>query len=276
MQFFALCEGRLIRAEQARKGSDYVCPECRATLRLRDGGQRTPHFFHIESSPFCEQHTKSMEHIQTQLHIIDSLPRGEATMEQGFHSIGRIADVAWMNQRIVFEVQCSYIKPLEALARNKDYASIGFRVIWILHDKRYNKKIAPVAEILLREQGAYFTNIDADRRGIIYDQFEIFDLQRRIHKERPIPLNLRYPLLKHPRKSKIELPLTLDKRLEKWPLLFAGDLASQCISSRPPRSSITQLIRIEDRYTKRPPPLRPLRKLRQLYSLFFYYLLRTL
>lgn len=173
MQLFAKDqEGNFVAAGQAARQCDYVCGECGGVVRVRQGRQRRVHFFHLQHNRLCRQSGKSETHWQVQYHLLHRLPLGEAHLEYRFAAINRIADLYWEPQRLVFEVQCSPMDPEEMIARNRDYASVGLRVIWILHDSLYNKeKMSPI-ESALQHHPHYYTSINAQGKGIIYDQVE--------------------------------------------------------------------------------------------------------
>ncbi len=198
MQLFGLnCEGKIIVAANACLGVNYFCPECQGILRARKGPQKRAHFFHLTSPSNCFLKGKSLRHLQTQLFIQDILP--DTFLEHCFPSINRIADVAHHQNKIIFEVQCSPISLDEVISRNRDYGSLGYQVIWILHDIRYNRRRMSAAEAYLRRNGgAYFTNMDEIGRGWVYDQSERCSYYRRIIKGKPFPANLLAPLTQKP------------------------------------------------------------------------------
>lgn len=231
MQLYAFdLEGNLINAQQALRQTDYQCLECQQVVRLRGGPQRQRHFYHIEPTPFCRQHQKGAVHLQLQSYFYQALPAGDCQLEHSFPSIGRIADVVWFSQKIVFEIQCSPISAEEVLGRNRDYQQIGWQVVWILHDQRYNQIRLSAAELALRALPHYFTNMDRTGMGIIYDQFDICDKGLRLARLHPLPIDVqemkRGDLLK-----RLSFPLTLmQHRLSSWRLSFAGDLLSSFAS----------------------------------------------
>lgn len=228
MQFYALDkEKKLVYASHAAKQKNYLCLECQSIVRLRSGPHRQSHFYHLTSDQACRQSAKSMAHIQTQLFLISLLPKEEAELEKQFPNINRIADVVWIPQKLVFEVQCSPITSAEVLARNNDYTSQGYQVIWILHDKRYNQWRLSAAEQALRSFPYYYTNMDADGNGIIYDQFDIFDKGFRKYILPPLTIAPQLPRRNH------ELPKGYKKThskaiLERFhlPVGFSGDLVN--------------------------------------------------
>lgn len=224
MHLFALdSNGSILPARLSEKGHDYRCLECNAKVRLRQGLHRQPHFFHLETERQCSQNGKSMVHLQIQLHCEKLLPIGECQLESPLPSIGRIADVLWKNEKIVFEIQCSPITAEEILARTKNYASIGYQTVWILHDLRYNKRRLSAAELILQRIPHYYTNINSQGKGVIYDQFELFDRGLRQLKDRPLPIHIQSPIRPYSPRSNPSLSL-LSTRLNHWSLHFKGDL----------------------------------------------------
>ena len=143
------------------------------------------HFYHLETSPQCRQEGKSFEHLFIQQHI-QNICGNMSSMEVSFPEIQRIGDVAWFPKKLIFEVQCSPISPLEVESRCKDYAKIGWRVIWILHDKRYHKRKVSSAELYLSSQTHYFASILDDQEVIIYDSFDPIKDGRRLQRKKPL------------------------------------------------------------------------------------------
>lgn len=192
MQLYALEKQVLIHASEAVKRRDYRCPECLGRLRVRSGENLTPHFYHIKRADGCHLQNKTAEHLQTQLFIQASLPGQNVVLEKEFPEIGRIADVVWEDEKIVFEVQKSPISLKEVKERNDNYAQVGYYTVWILHDQTFNKhKVKNAEEHLRMHHLAYFTNISASGFGIIYDQKEQIHLLKRMWKSKPFSLCLR-------------------------------------------------------------------------------------
>lgn len=187
MQLYAIdLSGELVFSRHAKKKYNYYCMECRGILRLREGERRQHHFYHISLSKSCRQNGKSAAHLQVQLNLQNALPQGEAFLEYRFPEVNRIADVVWLPKKLIFEVQCSPLTKEEAQARNSDYKSCGYQVIWILHDKRYNQwRVSSVERwfklgLEIEALPYYFTNIDEKGKGFIYDQWEY--VQRGVRK----------------------------------------------------------------------------------------------
>jgi competence protein CoiA len=221
MQLFALDEqGQLLSASGANRGVDYLCLECQGVVRRRSGPHRQPHFYHLAPVTACHLSGKGMAHLQIQCYLSQLLPLGEAFVEHRFPQIGRIADVAWVSRGLIFEIQCSPISSEEIAARNRDYGSLGYQVIWILHDSQFNRRRLSAAEMELEGGIHYFSNMDAEGRGIIYDQFDVKQEGRRVKKLTPLPVDLSQP-------KSISKPVLR----ATWPLHFAGDLIDMSDSS---------------------------------------------
>jgi competence protein CoiA len=163
--------GELVFSHQARKQLDYVCLECGATVRLRGGIHRQKHFYHVKPPEHCRQNGKSMEHLMAQ-HYLKGLFGDECSLEHPFPAIARIADCAWHTKKIIFEIQCSFISQAEVFQRNADYASVGYQVVWLLDDRRYNQRLASAAELWLQGHPHYFVHFSENGPPVIYDQLD--------------------------------------------------------------------------------------------------------
>ena len=215
MQLFALDQnGNHVLVEHARRHVDYHCPECSGQLRLREGSVRRAHFYHKHPVEDCRQNNKSIEHLQVQWRLFDLIP---CSLEWRFPEINRIADVVWESEKLIFEVQCSPISAEEVHARHRDYENLGYRVIWILHDRRYNRrKVYPV-----EHAPHYYTNIDEEGKGMIYDQFDLVQGNSRKTTFAPLVVDLTQPV---PFPNHHPLKLVMD-RSKVYPCAFQGDLA---------------------------------------------------
>lgn len=229
MHLYAL-EGTVpLPASKATKGKDYRCPECHSIVHLRSGPSRQSHFYHLTAPRKCRQHQKSEEHLQLQAKFLDLIGE-EAQMECPFPSIQRIADIAWPTQKIIFEIQCSPISLQEAKARTHDYESAGFNLIWILHDKQFNRGHLSASENYLRSTPCYYSNINKIGQGIIYDQFDFILGSRRLFKGPQLPVSpakiSRLPSIAPP---DIVLPKAVLMRLASWKYCAAGDLLDRIL-----------------------------------------------
>lgn len=158
-------DGQLFSAWEAQKKIDYVCLECGGKVRLRGGNRRHLHFYHTNATRDCRQNGKSLVHLQIQKRLLEDLGSGSCYLERHFPEIRRIADVCWEEEKVIFEVQCSSIDQAEIEARNHDYASLGYTVVWVFHQKRF-KEVG-----FLEPSPFYFTDINEDGEGMIYDSY---------------------------------------------------------------------------------------------------------
>lgn len=222
---------KLLFAHNAIKQSDYRCIECGQIIRLRSGMYRQPHFYHVQPNTACRLNGKGIEHLMVQNYLKDSLPDGEAVLEHRFPEISRIADVVWRNQKVIFEVQCSPITAQEIKERNQDYASIGYDVIWIFHDKRYNQKRVTAAEHSQRRHPHYYTNINSDGVGCVYDQPALYEQGFRTHR---LPFLVVEPMriMRIKGNPTISLPRLIQERLNHWKLHLKGDYSTECTKDR--------------------------------------------
>lgn len=223
MQLYALDQDKkLVLAHHAAKQKNYFCLECQGLVRRRGGSHRQTHFYHLATTQSCKLNEKSMTHLQIQYYLKSLFADQDCYLEHRFPNINRIADVVWESKKIIFEVQCSFITADEVEARNRDYLSQGYQVVWILHDKRYNKERLSEAEKRLQTWPHYFSNMDALGKGVIYDQFSVVNKSIRSHYLDPLPVLLHQPKL---RMHWVSLLLNLSKyRAKHWPIFFAGDI----------------------------------------------------
>lgn len=222
MQLFALDESqKLIFVDHAQKHQSYQCLECYGTVRVRGGSHRQRHFYHTDHQRICRQSGKSMTHLQVQYWVQKTLPSGECQLEVRFSEINRIADVVWFPKKIIFEIQCSPITAEEVKERNKNYHTLGYQVVWILHDKRYNQWRFSAAEKYLRAHPHYFTNIDSNGEGYVYDQYDLEKEGFRSFVSRSFPISLDTP--------KVPVISSLSHLQHRsWKIHFEGDFFDYC------------------------------------------------
>lgn len=224
MQLYAWNDNKqLVHARQALKHTDYFCLECDQIVRSRGGPHRQRHFYHLEPTPYCRQHQKGPIHLELQSYFVRHLPEGDCHLEYRFPSINRIADVVWLSQKIVFEIQYSPISAREVLERNRDYQKEGWTVVWILHEHRYNHVRLSAAEMALRSAPHFFSNMNSLGVGIIYDQFDVHDSGLRKERLSPLPVNINRMRRTIEQEEVGRLSL-LNQRVKDWGLSFEGDL----------------------------------------------------
>lgn len=218
---------KVLYAGHADKHINYICLECAQIVRLRSGFHRQPHFYHLQPNHKCRLNGKSMQHLMLQHHLESILPQGEAQLEYRFPVIKRIADVAWIKEKIVFEIQCSPISSAEVLQRNADYSSQGFQVVWLLHQSRYNQPRVTAAEDVLQHCPHFFSNMNSEGKGEIYDQLSF--IVQGIRKQRMPKVLID---VSHPHRviqiTDRHLPHIIKQRLKSWPLSFQGDYINLC------------------------------------------------
>jgi competence protein CoiA len=249
MQAYALDGTLPVAASRAEKGKNYSCPECGSSVRVRSGPARQIHFFHISLPKNCRQHQKSLEHLQLQLKIFELVASPNAQIECPFPAIQRIADVAWHDKKIVFEIQCSPIPREEAEKRNFDYHKAGYQTIWILHDKRFNKASLSAAEGYLRAAPCYFTCIDKTGMGGVYDQFEVLQGNRRLFKGPKLPIEPThisfFPSTAPP---DLLLPKIVLDRLTNWKCYLKGDLLHRLLKEGNLSQAAQKMIALETQF----------------------------
>ena len=274
MQLFALDGSETVFAEDAQKKLDYSCPECGDILRIKEGAHRRKHFFHTNLKVHCRQKNKNGIHLLVQKYIYSKLPKGEAKLEHSFPTIHRIADVAWITQKIIFEVQYSPISLQEVQGRMEDYQKVGYSVIWILHDNRFNKKNLSAAEAYIRNFSSYFTSIGSKRENIIYDQFELCYAAKRCYKGHKVPVQVDTPKTSSTFPNSEKLPKTLQKRLQHSEYYFRGDLLDRAIINN---ASVQWMMKAEGKKpTASPFYVIWMKKIQKMYFLLFFHLLKKL
>jgi competence protein CoiA len=190
MAFYAVDDDDLIDAADAEPRKIYWCLDCFGPVKRRVGKNRLSHFYHLKTTPQCRLYSKTEDHLLAQIQLQKSFPEGALQMERPFIQIDRVADLCWEKEKVVFEIQCSPMSEKEAEMRIHDYRSVGYEVIWLLDDKRYNKRVARPAEEFLRQFSTYYLLIEKGLTSRCYDQFEIFSDGKRVRRGRRIPLDL--------------------------------------------------------------------------------------
>ena len=184
MPIFAKDQEKIISAWEAKPNKIYHCIGCNMPLKYRRSKLQFPHFYH-PSNTHCHIKGKSKKHLLIQLEIEKRI--NGAKLEVPFPTIGRIGDVVWEKEKIIFEIQCSRITYEEAQARVFEYESLGYKVIWILDDGIFNHRRVRKSELFIRTHHSYYVK----KRSFFYDQFEIIQGNRRIKRGKKIPIDFR-------------------------------------------------------------------------------------
>lgn len=150
----------LVDHQQAEKlrGGEFICPACRAPVRIKNGQVMPAHFAHI--GPACEVDSEgeSTIHLQGKQWLMQLGARlGYAvTLEVYYPEIRQRADVVWAkpNRQLILEFQCSPLDPKRLKERTKGYASLGLEVVWILGPRYYSQRPGSMQAKFLRwDQG---------------------------------------------------------------------------------------------------------------------------
>lgn len=232
MALFAKDNNSFISAWNANRNDTYRCIDCRSQVKVRRGANRIPHFYHLRTSPSCRLYSKSEEHLLLQLQIINNLPDSEGKIEYPFPTINRVADVLWEKEKIVFEVQCSTILEIEARNRIAEYGKCGYRVIWLLDDRLYNKRILQSAEKFLRTHQAYFATVNRRGASEFYDQFEILCSRKRAKKGGKLKIDLSKLNVLQKVRTDNNWPIQVAQRAEYSPKYFFGDILYRAVNAR--------------------------------------------
>lgn len=232
MQLCALDKnGQLVRATAAERHLDYTCLECRQVVRLRKGVHRQAHYYHSQPNQACRLSGKGLVHISVQKRILELLPENQADMEVRFDTISRIADIAWIPEKIIFEIQCASITAQEIMERNASYASVGFDVVWILHSNRYNKMRVTSAEDVLKSSAHYFTDIDTLGGGSIFDQYSFIVRGKRLWRFPPTSIDITAPYICSENQLLLRkiAPARFLDRYRNWTRGFGNDYRDCCM-----------------------------------------------
>ena len=221
MQLYAQDQkGTRVFVELAEKAKNYFCRECQKEVRARGGPHIQLHFYHVEKNGLCRQNGKTDQHLLLQKLLNAAYPGSE--QEFRFPTIGRIADVAHVDKKIIFEVQCSPMTSEEMQQRVQDYGQVGFQVIWILSDSTFLKKKVSAFEMALQDFPHYYA-----KGQNVYDACGV--IHQGMRSGRPVMKNIKIATLakRSPEESKKKLPQALRRRHAKWEYHFAEDLLEQ-------------------------------------------------
>jgi len=153
-------------------------------------------------------------------------------MEKVFLSIGRVADLFWERENIVFEIQCSFLFEPQAEERISAYRQAGIEVIWVLDDRVFNKRKLRPAEMFLRHHQGYFVSSPRKPSMVFYDQHEILFDGERVRKGQRLPIQFpKVKTVEDPHWPE-KLPEQLGRRIPFCVRYFQRDLIDRALSCR--------------------------------------------
>ena len=221
MQLYAQDQkGTRVFVELAEKAKNYFCLECQKEVRARGGPHIQLHFYHAEKNGLCRQNGKTDQHLLLQKLLNAAYPGSE--QELHFPAIHRIADVALVDKKIIFEVQCSPMTSEEMRRRVQDYKQVGFQVIWILSDSTFLKKKVSALEMAIQDFPHYYA-----KGQVVYDACSL--IHQGVRQGRPITKIIKIGELdkRKTESSQKKLPQALLRRHAQWEYHFAHDLLEQ-------------------------------------------------
>lgn len=163
--------GKLIYAEHALKGEPYYCKVCNREMRLRDGGEKIPHFYHVsnlgkKNDPLsCTSDKWHYEMSDWHYGWQTNFPIECAEISLIVGSMRHRADII-INKTVV-EFQHSNMKIEEFRERNEFYTSLGYEVVWVfdLQEKWDN-------EYLIQTEDCKPNEYHFSRRPKLFKDFE--------------------------------------------------------------------------------------------------------
>lgn len=274
MVLYALTTDKsLVFAKNATTKEPYYCIECASQMRLRRCISRQEHFYHVRERKNCRHRGKGLRHQHIQAYLLRENPKLQ--LEKAFPSIKRIADLAWQEKLIVFEIQCSPISLDELSKRNLDYKSLGYDCVWILDEARFNQNRLQAAEKGLESHSHYYAKIEDNFGKVhIYDQFEIFFKGFRRARSRPLFVDLSKPFenKRSPHIQQKAASMLANKR-KLWKLSFRGDLMEK-LSSQKKNSPLADFVKQQLLREKRLKRSSLIRKIKERLHGFFYFFKR--
>lgn len=238
MQLYALGGGKRLLADHAKIKKHYRCPECLNLLELKL--KDFPHFIHLKDHSICLQHLKSLAHLQILWLLNAQFPKNALILEELIPDLGIAADALWADKKIAFQILCKKIPLQNILKISQGLQSLGWTIVWILHDKCFNqKKLCPL-EQFLKKSICYYT----DGKNSFYDQFEICLGDKRLFRGRQIKVDLKN-FYSFGKLKETLLPTQLLFRLHHTQYYFEGDLMERTLRESPPVFSWKEMKELE-------------------------------
>lgn len=129
----------LVKAENADKNTDYICPGCLGNVVLKNGEINRPHFAHSDSKECADfAENESYDHLKAKLDLFNQLKTAgykNIELEKVISRIKQRPDVFLQlnnGRKIAFEVQFSPISLTRLRQRTSNYQMAGIQVFWLL------------------------------------------------------------------------------------------------------------------------------------------------
>lgn len=154
----------LVFAQSAQPGERYYCPACRQPVRLRRGQSRVTHFAHLPGADCAVSEGETGEHLRGKQQLFRYLrAQGlQPCLEVYLPAINQRPDILVKRGRrlVAVEFQCSPLTADRLRARNRGYAQLGIKPVWLLG--------CPYRHHLSRAKVAQFTQVIAGRPTVPY------------------------------------------------------------------------------------------------------------
>lgn len=177
--------GHLVRAEEATRGHQYVCPACQAPVRFCQGRKKVPYFAH-QCAHRGEGETDEHQLGKEQLYRWAELRGWQPQLEVYLPEIKQRADLLVQvgGQPIALEFQCSGLSSARLAQRNAGYRQMGIQPIWLLG--------SPYCRRLQRAKQAQFTHLHGGVPQLLFWDVASAQLRRWQGRVGPSPHQLTF------------------------------------------------------------------------------------
>ncbi|MBZ6014744.1 competence protein [Leuconostoc gelidum subsp. gelidum] len=171
-----------VKAADAIKNQQFVCPGCKEKVILKSGDIKQKHFAHYAKST-CEtfSENETTQHLAGKLQLAIYLQHfGDIKIEAVIPEINQRPDLLMQrgHRQIAIEYQCSPISQKKLDQRNAGYKSQNIHVIWILGNDYYVKNMTQTTILKFLMQGNltfYLPNVE---KFIHRTNFKKYDFER--------------------------------------------------------------------------------------------------
>lgn len=173
---------KYVRATDATKKQQFVCPGCNEKVILKSGDIKQKHFAHYTQSTcatFSENETT--QHLAGKLQLATHLQQyGDVKIEAVIPEINQRPDIlmARDNQRIAIEYQCSPISQKKLDQRNAGYESQHINVIWILGNNYHVKNMTQTTILKFLIRGNLTFYLPDIEKFVHRTNFKKYDFER--------------------------------------------------------------------------------------------------